>query len=144
MSFHLSSSDIHIRHENGSTMLLCHVRDLHGKMVLKKIRLDDHIGNSDGTPSLFCPPFNPQMQSTRLIRAGWFVWGGVNFTQSAHNIALENTDHGPKLTADLPMSNGGSRGRQGMFLADKIENQDGHLKFLVSDSNRRLHCRWFF
>lgn len=34
------------------------------------------------------------------------------------------------------MKNGGSRGRQGIFLADKIENQDGHLRFLVSDSDR--------
>ena len=49
MSFHSSSSDIHITHENGSTMLLCHVRDTHGKMNPRRIRLDDHIGNTDGT-----------------------------------------------------------------------------------------------
>lgn len=29
------------------------------------------------------------------------------------------------------MHGGGTRGRQGLFLADKISNVDGHLKFLV-------------
>ncbi|ODM16666.1 hypothetical protein SI65_08173 [Aspergillus cristatus] len=107
MSFHSSSSDIHITHENGSTMLVCQVRDTHGKMNPRRIRLDDHIGNTDG----------------------WFIWGGVNFTQSAENIALEHTDRGPKLTAELHKRDGGFRERQGLFLADKISNQDGHLKF---------------
>ena len=69
-------------------------------------------------------------------KLGWFRWGFTNLTQSAKNIALEHTDQGPKLTADLPMTDGGSRGRQGMFLGDKIENRDGHLKFVVS----RAYC----
>ena len=67
-----------------------------------------------------------------LTMIGWFLWGGVNFTESAHNIQLENSDRGPKLTADLSKADGGSRGRQGLFLADKIENQNGNLKFTVS------------
>ncbi|PKY02328.1 Cyanovirin-N [Aspergillus campestris IBT 28561] len=108
MSFHLSSHDVHIREENGSTMLLAQVRDHTGKLCSRKIRLDDHIGNSDG----------------------YFIWDGANFTRSARNIGLEASDRGPKLTADLEMHGGGTRGRQGLFLADKIANVDGHLKFL--------------
>lgn len=64
--------------------------------------------------------------------AGWFIWGGTNFTLSASNIALEMTQYGPKLCADLRMHDGGSRGRQGIMLSDKIENRDGRLHFLVS------------
>lgn len=64
--------------------------------------------------------------------AGWFIWGGTNFTLSASNIALEMTPYGPKLCADLRMHDGGSRGRQGIMLSDKIENRNGHLHFLVS------------
>lgn len=67
---------------------------------------------------------------------GWFIWGGVNFTQSAENIALEHTDRGPKLTAELHKRDGGFRERQGLFLADKIENRDGHLRFTVSGRSR--------
>lgn len=53
MSFHKSSSDIHIRQENGKTMLLCKAHDTHGGNTDNRIRLDDHIGNSDGMHALF-------------------------------------------------------------------------------------------
>ncbi|OGM47928.1 hypothetical protein ABOM_002738 [Aspergillus bombycis] len=89
-------------------MLLAEVRNIQGRYIPRKIRLDDHIGNTDG----------------------WFIWGGSNFSNSARNVTLEETPWGPKLCADLPMINGGSRGRQGMMLSDKIRNNDGHLKFL--------------
>ncbi|KAK6812580.1 hypothetical protein RU639_011754 [Aspergillus parasiticus] len=108
MSFHQSSRNIHIKPGHGHTMLLAEVRDIRGRYIPRKIRLDDHIGNTDG----------------------WFIWGGSNFTHSARNITLEETPWGPKLCADLPMINGGSRGRQGIMLSDKIQNNDGRLKFL--------------
>ncbi|KAI9933923.1 hypothetical protein ASPWEDRAFT_168197 [Aspergillus wentii DTO 134E9] len=108
MSFHHSAKDIHIEQDGQSTFLLCHVSDNNGNFHGTKIRLDDHIGNSDG----------------------WFKWGGVNFTQSARNIALVHTNEGPKLEADLSMINGGSRGRQGMFLSQKITNEGGRLRFI--------------
>ncbi|RHZ55793.1 hypothetical protein CDV55_105411 [Aspergillus turcosus] len=110
MSFHRSCEDIHIRLEDGYTLLLAKVRDSHGQLIPRKIRLDEHIGNTDG----------------------WFIWGGNNFTRTARNISLEHTEQGPKLCADLEMRNGGSRGRQGIMLSEKIANNDGHLKFLVS------------
>lgn len=134
MSFHHSCENIHIREENGKTSLLCHARDLKGNLVPNRIHLDDHIGNSDGIPFVplfFCKLVGHQYL-TRGIKIGWFRWGCTNLTQNASNISLEHTDQGPKLTADLPMLNGGSRGRQGMFLGDKIENNNGHLKFRVS------------
>ncbi|KAE8353368.1 Cyanovirin-N [Aspergillus coremiiformis] len=109
MSFHHSCRNIFIQPEHGQTILLADVRDTHGNYHHRKIRLDDHIGNTDG----------------------WFLWGGSNFTRSARNVALENTPWGPKLCADLPMINGGLRGRQGMMLSDKIQNVDGRLKFSV-------------
>ncbi|KAB8071670.1 Cyanovirin-N [Aspergillus leporis] len=108
MSFHQSCRNIHIKEKDGYTMLSAEVRDTQGKYHDRRIRLDDHIGNTDG----------------------WFIWGGSNFTHSARNIVLEQTPWGPKLCADLPMKDGGSRGRQGMMLSDKIENVDGKLKFL--------------
>ncbi|GIK06287.1 hypothetical protein Aspvir_001934 [Aspergillus viridinutans] len=114
MSFHRSCEDIHIRQEDGCTMLLAKVRDSHGQLIPRKIRLDDHIGNTDGIP--FC--------------LGWFIWGGNNFTRTARNISLEHTESGPKLCAELEMRNGGTRGLQGIMLSEKIGNNDGHLKFL--------------
>ncbi|PYH46049.1 CVNH domain-containing protein [Aspergillus saccharolyticus JOP 1030-1] len=114
MSFHNSCRDIHLAFENDSTMLCCVARDCQGAIHHRKICLDVHIGNTDGYPH----------------RSGWFIWGGENFTESAHDIRLEHTDRGPKLTAQLRMANGGYRERQGIFLADKIANEDGHLRFL--------------
>ncbi|KAF4179759.1 hypothetical protein CNMCM8927_003519 [Aspergillus lentulus] len=110
MSFHQSSQDIHIRQEDGCTLLLANVRDSHGQLIQRKIRLDDHIGNTDG----------------------WFIWGGTNFTRTARNISLEHTAYGPKLCAELQTRDGGwSRGLQGIMLSEKIANNDGHLKFLI-------------
>ncbi|KAA8643360.1 CVNH domain-containing protein [Aspergillus tanneri] len=108
MAFHQSCKDIHIRQEDGYTMLLAEVRDNYGNYSRHKIRLDDHIGNTDG----------------------WFIWGGQNFTRSAKNINLEHTEWGPKLVAEMRSLDGGSRGLQGLMLADKIAVVDGRFKFL--------------
>ncbi|KAE8154346.1 Cyanovirin-N [Aspergillus avenaceus] len=108
MSFHNSARNLKLRSEDGKTLLLLELRDTKGKWHNRKVRLDDHIGNTDG----------------------WFIWGGSNFTRSARDVALENTPWGPKLCADLRMKDGGSRGRQGVMLSDKIQNVDGHLRFL--------------
>ncbi|PYH86688.1 Cyanovirin-N [Aspergillus uvarum CBS 121591] len=108
MSFHSSSQDIHIVHEDGSTMLCCVARDRHGEFHPRKIRLDQHIGNTDG----------------------WFIWGGQNFTETASDVRLEMTEYGPKLVANLRTHDGGSRGLQGIMLSDKIANEDGRLRFL--------------
>ncbi|OJJ43047.1 hypothetical protein ASPZODRAFT_146357 [Penicilliopsis zonata CBS 506.65] len=109
MSFHNSSHDIRIEFADRSTFLVAMVKDAHGHPHPNRIRLDKHIGNSDG----------------------WFIWGGENFTATARDIRLDQGPRGPKLTAELPMRNGGFRERQGIDLADKIENQNGHLVFLV-------------
>lgn len=67
---------------------------------------------------------------------GWFIWGGRNFTHSAREIHIEHGPKGPHLTAMLTKRDGGFRERQGIDLADKIENQNGRLVFLVSDPVR--------
>ncbi|KAL1979791.1 hypothetical protein VTN96DRAFT_5198 [Rasamsonia emersonii] len=108
MSFHLTSEDIHLEFADDSTWLVAQVKDAHGRFHHNRVRLDKHIGNSDG----------------------WFIWGGENFTRSARDIRLEHGPRGPKLTAELPMINGGFRERQGIDLADRIENRDGHLVYL--------------
>lgn len=41
-------------------------------------------------------------------------------------------DDGPWLTADLNSSDGEERERQGINLAEHVENQDGQLVFIVS------------
>lgn len=136
MSFHRSCEDIHIRQEDGYTLLLAKVRDSHGQLIPRKIRLDDHIGNTDGDifPLAQCH-VHVQSKGSNSITSGWFIWGGNNFTRTARNISLEHTEQGPKLCAELEMRNGGSRGRQGIMLSEKIANNDGHLKFLVSLSS---------
>ncbi|PWY90435.1 Cyanovirin-N [Aspergillus sclerotioniger CBS 115572] len=108
MSFHNSCQNIHLIHENGSTLLHVEARRRNGEVVARTIRLDRHIGNTDG----------------------WFIWGGSNFTESSHDIQLEHTERGPKLTAHLRKNDGGYRELQGIYLADKIANEDGHLVFL--------------
>jgi hypothetical protein len=85
--------------------------------------------------------FDPRL----LIISGWFIWGGHNFTRTARNISLEHTEFGPKLCAELEMNNGGTRGLQGIMLSEKITNNDGHLKFLVSLSSScmdSVKSRW--
>lgn len=66
-----------------------------------------------------------------LICIGWFIWGGSNFTETANDIQLENTGRGPKLTAYLKKRDGGYRELQGLYLADKIANENGELVFKV-------------
>ncbi|PIG79942.1 hypothetical protein AARAC_005512 [Aspergillus arachidicola] len=108
-SFHHTARNWRIRVENGITMFRVEVKDLHGNWVERTIRLDDHIGNTDG----------------------WFIWGGNNFTSDAKegSIRLEDTEWGPKLIAVMRSNNGGDRGEQGMLLGDKIENRNGELHF---------------
>lgn len=77
-----------------------------------------------------------------LICIGWFIWGGSNFTETANDIQLENTGRGPKLTAYLRKRDGGYRELQGLYLADKIANENGELVFKVCISPLLLllHC----
>lgn len=76
-----------------------------------------------------------------LICIGWFIWGGSNFTETANDIQLENTGRGPKLTAYLRKRDGGYRELQGLYLADKIANENGELVFKVCiPPNILLHC----
>ncbi|GAT18807.1 hypothetical protein RIB2604_00103050 [Aspergillus luchuensis] len=107
MSFHNSCQNIHLIHEPGATFLHAEVRRANGEYVARKIRLDRHIGNTDG----------------------WFLWGGSNFTETANDIQLEHTGRGPKLTAYLRKRDGGYRELQGLYLADKIANENGELVF---------------
>lgn len=61
MSFHNSCQNIHLIHEPGATFLHAEVRRANGEYVARKIRLDRHIGNTDGMsfpPSL---PFSPTL-----------------------------------------------------------------------------------
>lgn len=51
MSFHNSCQNIHLIHEPGATFLHAEVRRANGEYVARKIRLDRHIGNTDGMPS---------------------------------------------------------------------------------------------
>ncbi|KNG87461.1 hypothetical protein ANOM_004167 [Aspergillus nomiae NRRL 13137] len=106
-SFHHTARNWRIRVDNGITMFRVEVKDMHGNWVERTIRLDDHIGNTDG----------------------WFIWGGKNFTSTARDIRLEDTEYGPKLVAVMRSNNGGDRGLQGMLLGDKIENRNGELHF---------------
>ncbi|KAF7586026.1 hypothetical protein BBP40_009659 [Aspergillus hancockii] len=108
MSFHHSARNWRLRVEDGITWFRCELRDRHGEYHERTIRLDDHIGNTDG----------------------WFIWGGQNFTRTARDIRLEDSERGPKLVAVMEMNGGGDRGLQGLYLTDKIENDDGHLRFL--------------
>lgn len=55
MSFHHTARNIKIGHEGGVTTLEAELRDKHGDYHHRKIRLDDHIGNTDGMPSLLFP-----------------------------------------------------------------------------------------
>ena len=133
MSFHNSCQNIHLIHENGSTLLHVEARRRNGEVVARTIRLDRHIGNTDGMS-----PLAPQTMDNHTTNThsspltGWFIWGGSNFTESSNDIQLEHTERGPKLTAYLRKNDGGYRELQGIYLADKIANEDGHLVFLVS------------
>ncbi|KAE8351573.1 Cyanovirin-N [Aspergillus coremiiformis] len=107
MSFHHTARNWRIHHDNGETLFRVELRDVQGNWHERTVRLDDHIGNTDG----------------------WFIWGGNGFTRTARNVRLEDTEWGPKLVAVLESNGGGDRGDQGMLLGDKIKNEDGHLRF---------------
>ncbi|KAL7918395.1 Cyanovirin-N [Trichoderma austrokoningii] len=101
MSFQASSREFFL--EDGH-ILFAVVADREGNWIDSRIDLNEFIGNEDG----------------------WFMWDGVNFSESANDIRLEGT----LLTAELPMRDGGYRERQGIELSDRISNQDGQLVFI--------------
>ncbi|KAJ5532755.1 hypothetical protein N7494_009307 [Penicillium frequentans] len=104
MAFAQSSQDLRIATHDGGLILFCRAQTGYGDWKVTEINLDEFIGNDDG----------------------WFVWDGVNVSQSAKSIRLEGTI----LTADLPKADGGYRERQGIDLNDRIGNDNGKLVFL--------------
>jgi len=77
---------------------------------------------------LLLSPRVPFSDSITILK-GWFKWNGRNFSRSARNISLTHGDGGPKLEADLQCADGSFRERQGVNLADRIENRNGTLVF---------------
>jgi hypothetical protein len=55
------------------------------------------------------------------------VWGGQNFTHSAGQVSLEETEHGAIMCAEMN-KDGGSSNRQELNLSEKIVNFDGQLR----------------
>ncbi|KAE8150582.1 Cyanovirin-N [Aspergillus avenaceus] len=111
MSFHQSCDLIRIEVRGDYTALLAAAYDGNGgETVPAELNLDEQIGNGDG----------------------WFVRGGSNFTQTAQDIELEFREDGPWLTAVLREVDGEDRVRQGINLAEHIENQNGNLVWIVS------------
>ncbi|KAL6898659.1 Cyanovirin-N [Trichoderma evansii] len=100
MSFQASARGFWL--ENGH-ILVAEVCREDGEWDESRINLNEFIGNEDG----------------------WFMWDGVNFSESANEIRLDGTT----LTAELPMRDGGYRERQGINLADRIANENGRLVF---------------
>lgn len=47
-SFHHTARNWRIRQENGATLFRVEVKDMNGNWIERTIRLDDHIGNTDG------------------------------------------------------------------------------------------------
>ncbi|KAE8318162.1 CVNH domain-containing protein [Aspergillus transmontanensis] len=111
MSFHESCDLIRIEVRGDRTVLLAAAKNGDGdETVPAEIVLDEQIGNGDG----------------------WFVRGGENFTETAHEIELEFREDGPWLTAFLTEVDGEDRERQGINLADHIGNDGGRLVWAVS------------
>lgn len=54
-SFHHTARNWRIKVDNGVTLFRVEVKDLHGNWVERTIRLDDHIGNTDGNPPYSSP-----------------------------------------------------------------------------------------
>ncbi|RAH42397.1 CVNH domain-containing protein [Aspergillus aculeatinus CBS 121060] len=108
MSFHTSCQNIHLIKEDGRTILHAEVRRRNNEMVARTFPLDRHIGNANGG----------------------FQWGGHDFSHSARDIELEQTERGPRLTAFLKGAGGEYRELQGLYLADRIKNEDGNLIYL--------------
>ncbi|RHZ55795.1 hypothetical protein CDV55_105495 [Aspergillus turcosus] len=101
MSLHQTCEDIQIIQRIGSTDLVANARNSAGQRVPNKIHLDDHIGEKNG----------------RL------VWGEKNFTQSAGEVSLEQTEHGAIMHAEMRKG----RDHQEINLSEKIKNFDGRL-----------------
>lgn len=55
------------------------------------------------------------------------MWGGQNFTHSAGQVSLEQTEHGAIMRAEMN-KDGGSANRQELNLSEKIVNFDGQLR----------------
>ncbi|KAF7114785.1 hypothetical protein CNMCM5793_000324 [Aspergillus hiratsukae] len=104
MRFDKSCRNLYTRLENGTTVLIAEAANMN-QLSDSRTTLDDFIGNEDG----------------------YFKMPGRGFTQSAQNIALEYSEHGPKLSAEMRREDGEWRERQGILLADKLENDEGHL-----------------
>ncbi|CAI7637599.1 unnamed protein product [Penicillium bialowiezense] len=107
MSFHKSCDLIRIEVRGDGTWLLAAAGNGRGDNVPAQLRLDDHIGNSDG----------------------YFTWQGKRFTETAKNIALSFRNDGVWLEGDITEFNGQERGRQGINLSDHISNNGGNLVF---------------
>ncbi|KAE8418031.1 Cyanovirin-N [Aspergillus pseudocaelatus] len=111
MSFHESCDLIRIEVRGDHTVLLAAAKNGDGdETVPAEIVLDEQIGNGDG----------------------WFVRGGNNFTETAHDIELEFREDGPWLTAFLTEVDGEDRERQGINLGEHIGNNSGQLVWAVS------------
>ncbi|KAF7114783.1 hypothetical protein CNMCM5793_000322 [Aspergillus hiratsukae] len=107
--FHRSSKNIRIRHKAGSAMLLADAEDMNGSYTPNCVPLDDLIGVKDGQ----------------------LVWGGSDFIDSvgAGRIYLEDTQHGPKMVAEVAKGDG-SREIQTIELSEKIANVGGRLQYI--------------
>ncbi|EAW15600.1 CVNH domain-containing protein [Aspergillus fischeri NRRL 181] len=105
MALHKTCEHLQIIRRIDTTDLVADARNSSGRRIPNKIRLDDHIGAKDG----------------RL------VWGGQNFTHSAGQVFLEQTEHGAIMCAEMN-KDGGSANRQELNLSDKIVNFDGQLR----------------
>ncbi|KAI5857840.1 Cyanovirin-N [Tricharina praecox] len=104
-NFHTSAQDIVLKDGH---KLKCELKNNSGRTVSASLDLNHYVGNTDG----------------------WFKWNGRDFTRSAKNISLVHGDGGPKLEADLLCADGSYRARQGLHIADRIENRNGELVFL--------------
>ncbi|KAF8465525.1 Cyanovirin-N [Kalaharituber pfeilii] len=106
MSFHETADNIRLVDDH---ILVSNLKRADGSWREATIDLDNYIGNQDG----------------------WFMWGGEKFSHTAENISLNlNHPDGPHLEADLRSRDGSYRGRQGVSLSGKIENQDGRFVYL--------------
>ncbi|KAF7114784.1 hypothetical protein CNMCM5793_000323 [Aspergillus hiratsukae] len=101
MSLHETCEDIRIIRRIGATDLVADACNSSGRRIPNKIRLDDHIGEKNG----------------RL------VWGEKNFTQSAGQVSLEQTEHGAIMCAEMRKD----RDREEINLSERIKNFDGRL-----------------
>lgn len=66
------------------------------------------------------------------LMTGFFTWDGSNFSSSARDIVLEHREDGPWLCAYLRKIDGSESERQGIRLGDRIQNENGQLRFVVS------------